>query len=61
MLRLLFSVTFALWVSAWLSYFYAWHHARPSYRARWILASAVCSVLGSVATAALFVGMLLSW
>lgn len=58
-MRLLFSATFALWVAAWLTYFYAWNHARPSYRARWILASAVCSVLGAMATAALFIGMLL--
>lgn len=60
-LRFLWALTFALWLSAWAVYAYSWHWAMPRHRARWILASAVCSVLGSVATGALFIWMLLSW
>lgn len=60
MLRILATSTFALWVAAWLVYCVAWDWAAPRRRAHWILASAVGTILASIATAVLFVGMLLS-
>ncbi|MDZ4346060.1 MAG: hypothetical protein U1E51_26915 [Candidatus Binatia bacterium] len=58
-MRTLASLTFALGVAAWFFYFYAWSHARPSYRAYWIFTSMLCTLLTGISAFALLVGMLL--